>query len=128
MGPEALSGGSLLGDLACLGAAACYALSAPAMTGLRALPAPSPQAWAALLGLALLSTALSHALFFRLASRAGPANAMLVTLVIPVTALILGRLALYEPITPNAALGAAVILAGLALLDGRWLPTRGHRR
>jgi len=52
---------------------------------------------------------------------------MLVTLVIPVTALILGNLALHEPITLNAALGAAVILAGLAVLDGRLLPF-GHGR
>lgn len=156
VGPDALAGGSLLGDLACLGAAACYALAAPVMAGLRALPPlgvaggqllastavllpaaalvdrpwllpmPSVQAWGALLGLALLSTALSYVLFFRLVSRAGPANAMLVTLVIPVTALALGNLALHEPITPNAALGAAVILAGLAVLDGRWL-TRGPR-
>ena len=50
---------------------------------------------------------------------------MLVTLVIPVTALTLRNLALDEPITLNAAMGAAVILAGLAVLDGRWLP-RGH--
>ena len=47
---------------------------------------------------------------------------MLVTLVIPATAPMLGNLALHEPITLNAALGAAVILA---VLDGRWLP-RGH--
>jgi drug/metabolite transporter (DMT)-like permease len=156
VGPDALAGGSLLGDLACLGAAACYALAAPVMGRLRHLPplgvaggqllastavllpaaavadrpwalaAPSLQAWGALLGLALLSTALSYALFFRLVSRAGPANAMLVTLVIPVTALALGSLALHEPITPNAALGAAVILAGLAVLDGRWLPRGPH--
>jgi drug/metabolite transporter (DMT)-like permease len=156
VGPDALAGGSLLGDLACLGAAACYALAAPVMGRLRHLPplgvaggqllastavllpaaavadrpwalaAPSLQAWGALLGLALLSTALSYVLFFRLVSRAGPANAMLVTLVIPVTALALGSLALHEPITPNAALGAAVILAGLAVLDGRWLPRGPH--
>jgi drug/metabolite transporter (DMT)-like permease len=46
---------------------------------------------------------------------------MLVTYVIPVTALILGNLALGEAITVRALMGMGVILAGLALLDGRWL-------
>jgi len=39
-----------------------------------------------------------------------------------VVAFILASLVPHEPITLNAALGAAVILAGLAVLDGRWLP------
>jgi len=75
-------------------------------------------------GLALLSTALAYAVYFRLVARAGPANAMLVTYMVPLTALALGNLVLREPITLNALLGAGVILAGLALLDGRWLPQR----
>jgi len=49
---------------------------------------------------------------------------MLVTYMVPLTALALGNLVLREPITLNALLGAGVILAGLALLDGRWLPQR----
>ena len=65
---------------------------------------------------------------FRLVQRASLANALLVTDPIPVTALLLGNLALHEPIIPNAVLGAAVILAGLALLDGRWLPRTGVAR
>ena len=63
-------------------------------------------------------------MYFRLVARAGPANAMLVTYMVPLTALALGNLVLREPITLNALLGAGVILAGLALLDGRWLPQR----
>ena len=152
VGPDALRGGSVLGDLACLGAAVCYALASPTMAGLRGLPPlgvatgqlvastlvllpvaavvdrpwtlpmPSATAWGAMAGLSLLSTALSYAIYFRLVSRAGPANALLVTFVIPVTALALGSLVLHEPVTPSAAGGGAVILAGLALLDGRWLP------
>ena len=153
-GPDALVGSNLWGDLACLGAAGCYALGAPVMARLRhlppsgvaagqlisstlilvpaaalvdrpwALPAPSLRAWGALVGLALLSTALAYAVYFRLVARAGPANAMLVTYMVPLTALALGNLVLREPITLNALLGAGVILAGLALLDGRWLPQR----
>ena len=73
---------------------------------------------------AAVSTALAYAVYFRLVARAGPANAMLVTYMVPLTALALGNLVLREPITLNALLGAGVILAGLALLDGRWLPQR----
>src|SRR6185312_6548145 len=149
VGPE--TGGSFMGELACLLAAFCYALSAPVMARLRhlppllvaggqliasavlllpvsalmdrpwALPMPGGATWAALLGLALFSTAFAYVLFFRLVSSAGPANAMLVTYLIPVTALILGNLALGEPITARSIIGMLVILAGLALLDGRWV-------
>jgi len=76
--------------------------------------------WAALLGLALFSTALAYAMYFKLISSAGPANAMLVTFLLPVTALIVGNLILGEPVTLRAVLGMGVILLGLALLDGRW--------
>ncbi len=156
VGPEAVAGGDLLGSLACLGGALSYALGAPFMASLRGLPPfavagaqllsstailllpvllidrpwtlpmPSAEAWAALLALALFSTAFAYLLFFRLVASAGAANAMLVTFLIPVTALLLGNLVLDEPITRSAVLGTAVIAAGLALLDGRWLPKRFH--
>lgn len=154
VGPEAAAGGDVLGSVLCLGGALSYALGAPFMAALRGLPplavagaqlfsstaillppvllidrpwtlpAPSAEAWAALLALALFSTAFAYLLFFRLVASAGAANAMLVTFLIPVTALLLGNLVLDEPITRGALLGTAVIAAGLALLDGRWLPAR----
>lgn len=80
---------------------------------------PSAGVWGALLGLALLSTALGFLLYFRLLSSAGAINVMLVTLLIPVTALLLGSLVLGERVTPSALAGMALIGGGLLAIDGR---------
>ena len=79
----------------------------------------SPRTWAALLGLALLSTALGFVLYFRLLATAGATNVMLVTLLMPVVALLLGSLILGETVTGTALAGMALILAGLLVIDGR---------
>src|SRR5690606_26661870 len=49
------------------------------------LPAPGTQAIAAVLGLALLSTALAYILFFRILATVGATNVLLVTFLIPVS-------------------------------------------
>jgi drug/metabolite transporter (DMT)-like permease len=85
---------------------------------------PSAPVWGALLGLALLSTALGFLLYFRLLSSAGATNVMLVTLLIPVTALLLGSIVLDEPVTLTALAGMALIGAGLLAIDGRLVPRR----
>lgn len=92
-----------------------------------ALPAPSLAAVGALVGLALLSTALAYLLYFRLLASAGPVNLLLVTLLIPVSACALGAAVLGEALAPRHALGLAAIAAGLALIDGR-LVARLRRR
>ncbi len=89
-----------------------------------ALPAPPAEAVAALLALGLLATALAYALFFAILAGAGGTNAMLVTLLVPVTALLLGTLVLGEALEARHLLGMAVIGAGLLLIDGRLLPRR----
>jgi drug/metabolite transporter (DMT)-like permease len=81
----------------------------------------SPRTWGALLGLALLSTALGLVLYFRLLATAGATNVMLVTLLMPVVALWLGGLILGETVTGTALGGMALILAGLLVIDGRLL-------
>lgn len=86
-----------------------------------ALLALAPLTWAAVLGMALASTALAYVLFFRILKTAGPTNLMLVTLLIPVTAVILGGLVLGERLSGEQVLGMALILAGLAVIDGRIL-------
>ena len=91
------------------------------------LPAPSPAMAAALAGLGLLSTALAYLLYFRLLASAGPVNLMLVALLVPVSAILLGALLLGEALAPRHALGMAGVAAGLALIDGR-LVTRLRRR
>jgi drug/metabolite transporter (DMT)-like permease len=88
------------------------------------LAAPSGAAVASLVAVALLSTALAYVVFFRLLARAGATNLLLVTLLIPVTALLLGVGALGEVLLPRHLLGMALIGLGLAIIDGRpfaWL-------
>jgi drug/metabolite transporter (DMT)-like permease len=86
-----------------------------------ALAAPSPTAIGAMLGLGILSTALAYFLYFRVLLRAGATNAMLVTLLIPVSAVLLGTLILDEVLTANQLAGAAIVALGLIVLDGRAL-------
>ena len=85
------------------------------------LPMPHPTTWLAVLGLAGLSTALAYVVFFQILQRSGATNVMLVTLLIPVTAILLGTRVLGEPIAPREVIGALVIASALLLIDGRIL-------
>ena len=98
--------------------------------GFWALPAPSLSAVLAVLGLAALSTALAYVVFFRISAAAGPTNVMLVTLLIPVSATVLGTLVLHESLAPHQVAGALVIASGLLVIDGRplaWITRRPAR-
>jgi drug/metabolite transporter (DMT)-like permease len=88
-----------------------------------ALSMPTTRTWGALLGLALLSTAIAYSIYFRLLASAGATNLLLVTFLIPVSALLLGRTFLDERLDPSHLLGMAVIGVGLAAIDGRPLTT-----
>jgi drug/metabolite transporter (DMT)-like permease len=68
--------------------------------------------------LALACTGLAYVLYFRLIARAGAANAMTVTLLVPGFAMLWGALLLGEAVTPAMLAGAAVILLGTALSTG----------
>ncbi|PAY06448.1 EamA family transporter [Bradyrhizobium sp. UFLA03-84] len=85
------------------------------------LPMPHSTTWLAVLGLAALSTALAYIVFFQILQRSGATNVMLVTLLIPVTAMLLGYLVLGEPIALREIIGALVISSALLLIDGRVL-------
>ncbi len=143
--------GDLLAELACLGAALSYGFTSLWARRLRkvdplhaataqclcstlvllplvavidrpwTLPMPGAATWGALLGIALISTALAYVIFFRIVAVAGAANVMLVTFLVPVSALALGAVVLAEPITWNALAGMALIAAGLTAIDGRLL-------
>lgn len=93
-----------------------------------ALAPPRAETWAALAGLALLSTALAYTLYFRILAAAGATNLLLVTLLIPVSALLLGILLLGERLAPQHLVGMALILGGLAVIDGRVLALLSRRR
>lgn len=85
------------------------------------LPIPGLTTWFAVLGLAGLSTALAYIVFFQIIRRSGATNVMLVTLLIPVTAILLGWLVLGEPVSAREIAGAIVIGSALLVIDGRVL-------
>lgn len=83
--------------------------------------APTP-AWlpiAAIVALALLSTALAYLIYFRLLASAGAVNLALVTFLIPVSAIALAVLVLGETLAVRHVAGMALIGLGLAVIDGR---------
>lgn len=83
------------------------------------LAMPSQHAVLSLAALAVLGTALAYIVFFKILVRAGASNVMLVTLLIPVTAMALGNVFLGEPIHLKEVIGAVIIGAGLLFIDGR---------
>lgn len=98
-------------------------VSASAALGLPALwlwptAAPGATAWASVVGLALLCTAVAYLLYFRLIAHLGAARAITVTFLIPVFGLIWGAVFLGERLTPAVVLGCVVILLGTALTTG----------
>jgi drug/metabolite transporter (DMT)-like permease len=90
------------------------------------LAMPGATTWLAVIGLAALSTALAYIVFFQILRRSGATNVMLVTLLIPVTAILLGYLVLGEKILPREIAGALVIGSALLVIDGRVLKFRGR--
>ena len=86
------------------------------------LPMPGFEIWLAILGLALISTAFAYILYFRILSTAGATNLLLVTLLIPVSAILLGTVILGEQLEPKHMLGMALISIGLLSIDGRVFP------
>jgi len=69
-------------------------------------------------------------LYFRLIDSSGATNALLVTLLVPPVAILLGALFLGETLAAQDFLGLGLIALGLAAIDGRllsllrrtWLP------
>ena len=142
-------GDHLLAELACLGAAVSYGFSGLWSRRFRGRPplttaagqltcsslilapivlvldppwlhaAPSPTAAGAVIALALLSTAVAYILFFRLTTSVGPTNTMLVTFLIPPSAILLGIVFLGERLAPQHLAGVVLIGAGLVAIDGR---------
>lgn len=145
--------GSLSGQLACLGAAACYGFAfvytkrvisgrVPPVTaaagqvtvgavialviaaggvvaGGEPLPRGDIGVWAAVTALGLLGTGIAYLLSFRLIELAGATTASMVTYLIPVVAVCLGVVVLDEPVTWHLFVGAAIVIAGIAVAEGR---------
>ncbi|WP_128934106.1 DMT family transporter [Bradyrhizobium zhanjiangense] len=125
----ALAARRLLKDAAPLGTATFQLMASTVMMAAVAgvveqpwrVPMPSLTTWLAVLGLAGLSTALAYIVFFQILRRSGASNVMMVTLLIPVTAILLGWLVLGEPISMREIAGAIVIGSALLVIDGRVL-------
>jgi len=116
-----------LGGMPPLKSATCQLMCSTVMMAILAclvdqpwrLDAPSLNTILSLLALAVFGTALAYIVFFKILIRAGASNVMLVTLLIPVTALFLGNVFLGEPIQFKEVLGALIIGTGLLFIDGR---------
>lgn len=90
------------------------------------LPMPSLKALGAIAGMGLFGSALASLCHYTVLQRAGTTNALLVTLIMPLTPIALGGLFLGERLTARDMTGAAVIAVALIVIDGRVL--RAFRR
>ncbi|MCE8005832.1 DMT family transporter [Aestuariivita sp.] len=87
-----------------------------------------PVTWAAIGYYAILGTAGAYLLYYRVLAMAGSGNLMLVTLLIPPVAILLGAAFLGEALHPSAFLGFGILALGLVILDGRALNALIDRR
>ena len=92
------------------------------------LSPPSLHIWLAIAGLAILCTSLAYVLYFTILKRAGATNIVLVTFLVPVSAIFLGMAFLGERLDIHHIFGMATIALGLALIDGRLLTFVKPRR
>jgi drug/metabolite transporter (DMT)-like permease len=83
------------------------------------LAMPSQAAIWSLIGVGALSTALAYVLYFRILATAGATNLLLVTLLVPVGAILLGTAFLGETLASRHLLGMPAIALGLVAIDGR---------
>lgn len=81
----------------------------------------SIQAVAAVIGIAAISTAMAYLLYFRILASAGATNVLLVTFLIPISALLLGIGVLGETVHILEFAGMGCIFLGLIVIDGRVL-------
>ncbi|PWK72760.1 DMT family transporter [Aminobacter sp. AP02] len=87
--------------------------------GTGGLFAASAGSWAAVVALALISTAFAYLLYFGLVASAGATNTSLVTLIVPASAILLGVTFLGEHLETFELAGMALIALGLVTIDGR---------
>ena len=91
---------------------------APIAWWVRPVHAPPASAWAAIIGLAVICTAIAFVLFFALIDNIGPARATLITFVNPAVAVALGAIVLGEQITLATMGGFCLVVTGC------WLAAR----
>lgn len=135
-GPTIVAG---LGAAGCYGVASVYAKSAKAidpfanahgsmwaaaLLAAGALPffpvvaRPDTSVIVAVLALGVLCSGVAYLLYFRLIADLGPASALTVTFLIPAFGVLWGHLFLGEAIGWHTLVGAAIVIAGTALITG----------
>jgi drug/metabolite transporter (DMT)-like permease len=82
---------------------------------------PSLEAVGAVLGISIISTVMAYLIYFRILASAGATNVLLVTFLIPISALLLGVGVLGEVIKVFEYIGMGCIFLGLIIIDGRTL-------
>jgi drug/metabolite transporter (DMT)-like permease len=148
----------VLGELAVVGAAACYGVGAVfarillrgqdpvnlsilqlALGSLYTVPVLlivsgtpdyglDPEAWASLATLGLLGTGIGYIAWLWMIDNIGSVRASLVTYIVPVVAVVLGWLVLDESIGVNTIAGGLLIVAGVASVMRGQAPVRLVRR
>jgi drug/metabolite transporter (DMT)-like permease len=84
-----------------------------------ALAAPSWKVLGAIAAMGVFGSALAALCHFTVLRRAGAINASLVTLIMPLTPIVLGGVFLGDRLSHTDALGALVIATALIIIDGR---------
>lgn len=85
---------------------------------------PDGQAIFAILWLGILGSGLAYLFVFRLFARWGATRTTLVAYLLPIVGITLGFIFLQEPVDARLIIGTGLVIAGVALVNGRW----GRRR
>lgn len=83
-----------------------------------------PTTWASIAFLGVVLTGVSFLVVFRVMARAGATKTSTVTFIAPISAVLIGKLALGEVLTAAHFAGMAAIFLGLFLIDGRLFQRR----
>jgi drug/metabolite transporter (DMT)-like permease len=85
---------------------------------------PDLEGWFSIAWLGIFGSGLAYLAYFRLLSRWGATRTSLVAYLLPVVGIVLGYLVRRESIDLSLIAGTALVIAGVALVNGRW----GRRR
>ena len=85
---------------------------------------PDIEAWFSVVWLGILGSGLAYLAYFRLLGRWGATRTALVAYLLPVFGIVLGWLVLDEQVDLTLIIGTGLVIAGVAIVNGRW----GRRR
>ena len=85
---------------------------------------PDAGDWFSIVWLGIFGSGAAYILYFRLLGRWGATRTALVAYLLPVYGIVLGFLVLNEPVDMTLLAGTALVIAGVALVNGPW----GRRR